>query len=161
MLEKNQAAPAFSTPNQHNETISLSDYKGSKNVVLYFYPKDDTPGCTIEANQFTELAGEFARADTVVLGVSKDSCESHQAFIDKFGLKVDLLADTSGELCDTYGVWQEKEKNGVKKMGIVRSTFVINKAGELVEAMYGVAADGHAREMLEKLRDANKPSGTE
>jgi len=152
MIEKNQPAPAFSTPNQHNETISLSDYRGSKNVVLYFYPKDDTPGCTIEANQFTELAGEFAEADSVVLGVSKDSCESHRAFIDKFGLKVDLLADTTGELCDAYGVWQEKEKGGVKKMGVVRSTFVINKAGELVEAMYGVAADGHAREMLEKVR---------
>jgi peroxiredoxin Q/BCP len=152
MLEKNQAAPAFSAANQHKETISLSDYRDSKNVVLYFYPKDDTPGCTIEANQFTELASEFARVDTVVLGVSKDSCESHQAFIDKFGLEVDLLADTSGELCDAYGVWQEKEKGGVKKMGIVRSTFVINKAGELVEVMYGVAADGHAREMLEKVR---------
>jgi peroxiredoxin len=152
MLEKNQAAPAFSTPNQHNETISLSDYKGSKNVVLYFYPKDDTPGCTIEANQFTELASEFAKADTVVLGVSKDSCESHQAFIDKFGLEVDLLADSSGELCDAYGVWQEKEKNGVKKMGIVRSTFVINKEGKLVDAIYGVTVEGHAREMLENVR---------
>ena len=152
MLEKNQAAPAFNSPNQNNEMIKLSDYIGSKNVVLYFYPKDDTPGCTIEANQFTELAGEFAEADTVVLGVSKDSCASHQAFIDKFGLEVDLLADTSGELCNAYGVWQEKEKGGVKKMGIVRSTFVINKAGELVEAMYGVNADGHAREMLEKVR---------
>ena len=152
MLERNRTAPAFSTPNQHNEMISLSDYKGSKNVVLYFYPKDDTPGCTIEANQFTELASEFASADTVVLGVSKDSCESHQAFIDKFGLKVDLLADTSGELCDAYGVWQEKDKNGVKKMGIVRSTFVINKEGELVEAIYAVTADGHAKEMLEKVK---------
>ena len=152
MLEKNQAAPAFSAPNQHNEIISLSDYRGSRNVILYFYPKDDTPGCTIEANKFTELASEFAAADTVVLGVSKDSCDSHQAFINKFGLKVDLLADTSGELCDAYGVWQEKEKNGVKKMGIVRSTFVINKQGELVEAMYGVTADGHAREMLEMIR---------
>ena len=152
MLEKNQAAPAFSAPNQHNEIISLSDYRGSRNVILYFYPKDDTPGCTIEANQFTELASEFAAADTVVLGVSKDSCDSHQAFINKFGLKVDLLADTSGELCDAYGVWQEKEKNGVKKMGILRSTFVINKQGELVEAMYGVTADGHAREMLEMVR---------
>lgn len=152
MLEKNQIAPAFSTPNQFNETISLSDFTGSRNVVLYFYPKDDTPGCTIEANQFTELAGEFAEANTVVLGVSKDTCESHQAFIDKFGLKVDLLADTSGELCDAYGVWQEKEKNGVKKTGIVRSTFVIDRKGQLVEAMYGVAADGHAREILEKVR---------
>jgi len=152
MLEKNQAAPAFSAPNQHNETVSLSDYKGSRNVILYFYPKDDTPGCTIEANQFTELASEFARVDTVVLGVSKDTCESHRAFIDKFGLEVDLLADTTGELCETYGVWQEKEKNGVKKPGIVRSTFLINKDGELVEALYGVTAEGHAREMLEKAR---------
>ena len=152
MLEKNQTAPAFSAPNQHNEMISLSDYKGNKNVVLYFYPKDDTPGCTIEANQFTELASEFAKADTVVLGVSKDSCESHQAFIDKFGLEVELLADTTGELCDTYGVWQEKEKKGVKKMGIARSTFVINKEGELVNAIYGVTADGHAQEMLEKVK---------
>jgi peroxiredoxin len=132
--------------------ISLSDYRGSRNVVLYFYPKDDTPGCTIEANQFTELAGEFAGADTVVLGVSRDSCESHRAFIDKFGLKVELLADTSGELCDAYGVWQEKEKNGVKNKGIVRSTFVINKEGVLIEALYGVSADGHARQILEKVR---------
>jgi len=152
MLQKNQTAPAFSTPNQHNEKISLSDYKGNKNVVLYFYPKDDTPGCTIEANQFTELASEFAKVDTVVLGVSKDSCESHQAFIDKFGLKVDLLADTTGELCDAYGVWQEKEKNGVKKMAVVRSTFVINKDGELVDAIYAVTADGHAQEILEKVK---------
>ena len=141
MLEKNQAAPAFSSPNQNNNVISLSDYAGSKNVVLYFYPKDDTSGCTIEANQFTELASEFAKVDAVVLGVSKDSCESHEAFIDKFGLKVDLLADTTGELCEAYGVWQEKEKNGVRKMGIVRSTFVINKEGVLADVLYGVTAE--------------------
>ena len=152
MLENNQSAPLFTTPNQHNEMISLADYKGDKNVVLYFYPKDDTSGCTIEANQFTERASEFAEAGAVVLGVSKDSCESHQAFIDKFSLKLDLLADTSGELCEAYGVWQEKEKNGVKKMGIVRSTFVINKEGLLVDAIYGVSADGHAQEMLEKIK---------
>ena len=152
MLEINQNAPVFSTSNQSNEMISLSDYVGKKNVVLYFYPKDDTSGCTIEANQFTELASEFAELDTVVLGVSKDSCESHQAFIDKFGIKVDLLADTSGELCDAYGVWQEKEKNGVKKMGIVRSTFVINKDGVLVEVIYGVTADGHAQKMLDSVK---------
>ena len=151
MLEKNQIAPAFSSLNQNNEMINLSDYKDNSNVVLYFYPKDDTPGCTIEANQFTELASEFAKVDTVVLGVSKDSCESHQAFIDKFALRVDLLADTSGELCDAYGVWQEKEKNGVKKMGIVRSTFVINKVGVLVDVIYGVTAEGHAQQILDKV----------
>lgn len=153
MLEKDQTAPGFSTPNQHGDMISLSDYQGNRNVILYFYPKDDTPGCTIEANQFTELASEFDRVGTVVLGVSRDSCESHQAFIDKFNLKVDLLADTSGELCDAYGVWQEKEKDGVKKMGIVRSTFVIDKSGKLVEVMYGVIPDGHARAMLELVSD--------
>lgn len=149
MLEKNQVAPGFTTPNQNNDMISLSDFKGDKNVVLYFYPKDDTPGCTIEANQFTELAEEFAKLDTVILGVSKDGCESHKAFIEKFGLKVDLLADTSGELCDAYGVWQEKEKNGVKKMGIVRSTFVVDIEGNLVEVIYGVTPDGHAQAMLD------------
>ena len=151
MLANNQKAPEFSSPNQHNENIRLSDYRGKNNVVLYFYPKDDTPGCTIEANQFTALAAEFAAADTVVIGVSKDSCESHQAFIDKFALKLDLLADTSGEVCEKYGVWQEKEKNGVKKMGIVRSTFVINKDGVIVDAIYGVNPEGHAREMLAKV----------
>ena len=87
-----------------------------------------------------------------IVGVSKDSYDSHLSFISKFGLKVDLLADISGELCEAYGVWQEKEKNGIKKMGIVRSTFVINKNGELVDVIYGVVANGHAQEMLEKVK---------
>jgi len=149
MLEKNQTAPEFSSKNQDNEVVTLSSFKGNKNVVLYFYPKDDTPGCTIEANDFTRLAAEFAAVDTVVIGVSKDSCASHTDFIAKFGLKLDLLADESGELCESYGVWQEKEKNGVKKMAIFRSTFVINKEGTLVEAQYGVNHEGHAQAILE------------
>jgi peroxiredoxin len=153
MLEKHQQAPLFSSKNQFNETISLSDYLGKKNVVLYFYPKDDTPGCTIEANQFTQLADEFAKADTVVIGVSKDSCASHVDFINKFGLKVDLLADVDGELCESYGVWREREKNGVKSMAIFRSTFIIDKKGELVEAAYGVTPEGHAQEVLEKVKN--------
>ncbi len=152
MLEVKQMAPAFRSPNQRNEVISLADFAGKKNVVLYFYPKDDTTGCTIEANQFTALADEFAAADTVVLGVSKDNCQSHQAFIDKYGLKVELLADTDGELCAAYGVWQEKEKNGVRKMGIVRSTFIINREGVLVGAEYGVNPDGHAEAVLAKVK---------
>ena len=152
MLEKNQTAPAFSSVNQDNKVVELSSYKGSKNVVLYFYPKDDTPGCTIEANDFTSLANEFAALDTVVIGVSKDSCASHTDFITKFGLKLDLLADESGELCANYDVWQEKEKNGVKKMAILRSTFVINKEGNLVEALYGVNHEGHAQAILEIIQ---------
>ena len=152
MLEKNQLAPEFSAPDQDGNVIKLSQFGNTKNVVLYFYPKDDTTGCTIEARQFTELAAAFTALDTVVIGVSKDSCKSHQAFIDKYGLNVKLLADTGGELCHSYGVWQEKEKNGEKKMGIVRSTFIINKDGVLHDVMYGVNADGHALEILEKIR---------
>lgn len=152
MLAKNQKAPEFSSPNQDNKTVSLSSFNGKQNVILYFYPKDDTPGCTIEANQFTALASEFAAIDTAIIGVSQDSCESHAAFIDKFGLKIDLLADTSGEVCQRYGVWQEKEKNGVKKMGIVRSTFLIDKQGMLQDVIYGVSPEGHAAEMLEKTK---------
>jgi len=152
MLKVNAAAPVFSAVNQSGETVNLSDYSAKNNVVLYFYPKDDTPGCTIEANEFTAMAGEFANEDTIVIGVSKDNCESHQAFIEKFGLKVDLLADTSGELCASYGVWQEKEKNGVKKMGIVRSTFIIDKQGKLVDVEYGVTAEGHAQNVLKKIK---------
>ncbi len=152
MLEKNQTAPAFSSKNQDNQLIELSSFKGKKHVVLYFYPKDDTPGCTIEANDFTKLASEFETADTVVIGVSKDSCASHTDFINKFGLKLDLLADESGEMCESYGVWQEKEKNGVKKMAILRSTFIITKDGTLAEALYGVSHEGHAQAILEKIQ---------
>lgn len=115
-LVKDQEAPIFRALNQDNRLLNLSDYAGEKNIVLYFYPKDDTPGCTIEANDFTALANEFAALDTVIIGVSKDDCASHRAFINKYGLNVQLLADTSGEICDSYGVWQELEKDGVKKM---------------------------------------------
>ncbi len=155
MLKQGDNAPAFQTVNQTDEAVNLSDFNGNKNVVLYFYPKDDTPGCTIEANEFTALASEFAAADTVVLGVSKDGCSSHQAFIDKFGLKVDLLADTSGEICEAYDVWQLKTKNGVSKMGIVRSTFIIDKSGKISYAEYGAAPEGHARAMLAKAQELN------
>lgn len=153
MLQKRQPAPTFSSPNQDNKIIRLSDYKGSKNVILYFYPKDDTPGCTIEANQFTDLVDEFDKYDTKVIGISKDSCESHREFIKKYGLKIDLLADTSGELCESYGVWQERKKYGFKKMRVIRSTFIIDKDGILVDCNYDVSADGHAHEVLEKIKN--------
>lgn len=152
MLSTNQPAPEFRSPNQHDHSVSLSDFRGKRHVVLYFYPKDDTPGCTIQANQFTALASEFDKHGAVVIGVSKDSCTSHQAFIDKYGLKVDLLADTGGELCERYGVWQEKERNGEKKWGIARSTFLIDRDGILRAALYGVNPEGHAEEMLDRVR---------
>ena len=152
MLEKNQQAPLFRSINQNNQLVILSDFEGKKNVVLYFYPKDDTPGCTIEANDFTKLAEEFSKYDTVVIGVSKDSCESHVDFINKYGLKVELLADTDGELCESYGVWREREKNGVKSMAVLRSTFIIDKQGTLADVSYGVNHEGHAQEVLEKVK---------
>lgn len=152
MLEKNQIAPDFTTVNQNSETVSLSLFKGKQNVVLYFYPKDDTPGCTIEANEFTALIKDFTETGTIVLGVSKDSCEKHLKFIDKHALKVDLLADTSGDICDKYSTWGEKKFMGRTHMGITRSTFVIDKSGVLVEANYKVKAKGHAQQMLELVR---------
>lgn len=152
MITEQQQAPAFSVADEHNNVVNLADFKGSKNVVLYFYPKDDTSGCTIEANQFTQYIDEFAAHDTVVYGVSKDNCSSHVDFINKFELKVGLLADTDGKLCEDYGVWQEKEKNGVKKMGIVRSTFVIDKKGVIRFVEYSVVPDGHALTVLEKIK---------
>ena len=149
MLEINQTAPDFTTTNQHDKAVSLSQFKGDQHVVLYFYPKDDTPGCTVEANEFTALIAEFAAADTVVLGVSKDTAQKHLKFIAKHDLKVELLADTSGEVCEKYNVWGERQFMGKKYMGIARSTFVIDKKGVLVEVNYKVKAKGHAQQILD------------
>ena len=152
MLEQNQLAPDFTSIDQNGDEISLAQFRGSKNVVLYFYPKDDTPGCTVEANEFTGLIDQFAAADTVVLGVSKDSCEKHQKFINKHDLKVKLLADTGGELCELYGTWGERKFMGRTYMGIGRSTFVIDKQGKLAHVDYKVKAKGHAQAMLELVQ---------
>ena len=153
MIQAKQAAPEFDLPVAAQDRVHLSEFKGENNVVLYFYPKDDTPGCTIEAKDFTELKDELERLDTVVLGVSKDSCESHAEFQEKYGLTVQLLSDTSGEVCKKYGVWQEKEKDGKKYMGIVRSTFIIDKDGIVRHALYHVEAKGHAGRVLQLVQE--------
>lgn len=152
MLQAGQPAPSFDLPDADLRAVSLDNERGKRHVVLYFYPKDDTSGCTLEALDFTALADEFERAECVVFGVSRDDCGSHAAFRDKHGLSVQLLADVDGEVCEQYGVWQEKEKDGIKKMGIVRSTFVIDKAGLIRHAMYGVTAKGHATDVLARVR---------
>ncbi|MDT8407857.1 MAG: peroxiredoxin [Methylococcales bacterium] len=151
MIALNQPAPPFRLQNQAGQWLQLADFQGRKNLVLYFYPKDDTPGCTLEAQQFTQLAGEFAALDTVVLGISKDSCASHQAFIDKYQLQVELLADSDGQVCEAYDVWREKEKDGVKKMAILRSTFIIDKQGVLTYSEHNVNPEGHAQAILARL----------
>ena len=151
MLKPGDKAPDFAVPDSDMQMIKLQNFIGNQNLVLYFYPKDDTPGCTIEALEFTDLEDEFTAKEALVVGVSRDSCVSHGAFRDKHGLTVQLLADIEGELCEAYGVWREKEKNGEKKMGIVRSTFIIDKQGLIKEAMYDVKPKGHAQAVLDLL----------
>jgi thioredoxin-dependent peroxiredoxin len=151
MLQLNATAPDFSLPDADMGLFKLSKLRG-KTVVLYFYPKDDTPGCTIEAIEFSDLEDEFVNCNTLILGVSKDDCISHADFRDKHGLTVNLLADVDGKVCEKYGVWQEKEKDGMRKMGIVRSTFVIDSEGILRHIQYGVVAKGHAAEVLNLVK---------
>jgi peroxiredoxin Q/BCP len=147
MLQPGSPAPDFSLPDADMEMFKLSKMRG-KNVVLYFYPKDDTPGCTTEAIEFSDLEDEFAKRNTIVVGISRDDCISHGEFRDKHGLAVGLLADTEGKVCEKYGVWQEKEKDGIRKMCLVRSTFVIDVEGVVQHMQYGVVAKGHAAEIL-------------
>ena len=151
-LSAGMEAPHFELPDADMETFSLVSLQGMKNVVLYFYPKDDTPGCTMEANEFSELEDDFAKLDTVVIGVSRDDCLSHASFRDKYGLSVLLLSDPEARVCKRYGVMYEKEVDGHKKHAIQRSTFVIDKHGKLHHVMYGVHAHGHAKEVINLIR---------
>lgn len=153
MLKTGDMAPAIELPDTDMNPRSLAEFAGNW-VLVYFYPKDDTPGCSIQANDFTDLSEEYAEAGITVLGISADDCFSHQAFRQKFGLKVILLADVERTACNDYGVYQEKEKNGIKKMGIVRSTFVIDPDGRLAYVEYGITPKDHARKMLGFVRKA-------
>jgi peroxiredoxin len=153
MLNTGDVAPSIELPDTDMNPRSLAEFAGSW-VVVYFYPKDDTPGCTIQANDFTDLSDEYNDAGITVLGISTDNCFSHQAFREKFGLTIILLADVEIIACNDYGVYQEKEKDGVRKMGIIRSTFVIAPDGRLAYVEYGVSPKGHARKMLEFVKDA-------
>lgn len=134
------------------EMVSFDHLRGKRNLVLYFYPKDGTPGCTMEAIEFSELEDEFARLQTVVLGVSLDDCISHGSFRDRHGLAVRLLADSEGEVARRYGVLQEKEQNGTKRNCIVRSTFVIDRKGIIRHALYAVSPRGHAHAVLKLVK---------
>jgi peroxiredoxin Q/BCP len=147
MLQAGQHAPEFSLPDADMQPVSLASYHGKKHVVLYFYPRDNTPGCTMEAAEFSDHEEEFGRANCVILGVSRDDCLTHQAFRDQHGLSIPLLSDSDGEVCRRYGVLQEKETDGVKRLCVVRSTFVIDKKGVLRHVAYGVNPRHHAAEI--------------
>ncbi len=142
------AAPAFTALDDAGRKHSLSDYKG-RTVVLYFYPKDSTPGCTTEACDFRDLHGRFAKKGAVVLGVSPDSAKSHQNFKTKHELPFPLLVDEDKTLANAYGVWKEKSMYGRKFMGIERSTFVIGPDGRLKQVVRKVSVSGHAAQILE------------
>jgi len=144
-----QPAPAFTIATDEGQ-VSLADYKGKK-LVLYFYPKDDTSGCTSEAHQFRDAIDDFAKAGAVILGASKDSIASHQKFRAKHSLPFALASDTEGALCEAFGVWKEKSMYGKKYMGIERSTFLIDGNGVVVKEWRKVKVTGHAKDVLEAV----------
>jgi peroxiredoxin Q/BCP len=142
-----QPAPSFTLPRDGGTNVTLADYAGQI-VVLYFYPKDDTPGCTTEAIDFSAEAEAFAKAGAVVLGVSRDTVKKHEKFRDKHGLKVALLTDEDGAVCEAYGVWVEKSMYGRSYMGIERTTFLIGRDGKIARLWDKVKVKDHAAEVL-------------
>lgn len=150
-LKEGIKAPAFSAPSSDGNTIALKDLKG-KTVVLYFYPRDNTPGCTREACSFRDAYAEMQKLGAVVLGVSKDSLDSHRKFKEKQALNFPLLSDPDGKMIQAFGVWKEKNMYGKKVMGIERSTFLIDGTGVIRKIWRGVKVDGHSDEVLEAIQ---------
>lgn len=145
-------APSFKLKNQDGKTISLSDLKG-KPIVLYFYPKDDTSGCTKEACNFRDEFPKFGKMKAEIIGVSADSVESHKKFAQKYKLPFNLLSDEKKEVIEKYGVWQEKSMYGKKYMGIVRTTFIIDASGKIGKIFPKVKVDNHNKEVMEALKE--------
>ncbi len=152
MLKVVDKAPEFCLPNQDEEEICLRDLQGSW-VVLYFYPKDNTPGCTTEACDFTEAMPDFSGLGATILGVSPDSPKKHKNFIEKKSLKITLLADEEKEVCQAYGVWQLKKNYGREYMGVVRSTFIIDPDGNIAAVWEKVRVKGHVEEVKNRLKE--------
>ena len=149
-LSVGDKAPKFAIPNQDGNVIKLDDLLGNWSII-YFYPRDDTPGCTIEANEFTELSSKFEEHGTSIYGVSPDTEAKHCKFIEKHGLEVELLADTESTMLADYRVWQEKKMYGKTYMGVVRTTYLIDSDGNIAEAWPKVKAKGHAEAVLNRL----------
>jgi peroxiredoxin Q/BCP len=151
MLEVGKKAPDFTLLNQDEKKISLKDLVGKK-VVLYFYPKDDTSGCTKEACSFSADLPKFSKIDAIILGVSPDSVKSHKKFSEKYKLKFDLLADEEKNIVEKYGVWKEKSMYGRKYMGVERTTFIIDEKGKIKKIFNKVKVEGHNKEVMESLK---------
>ena len=155
MIKENIKAPIFKLPSTNKKNYSLKDSLG-KYVVIYFYPKDDTPGCTIETNDFNKLLPKFKKLNCEVLGVSKDSLKSHDKFRDKYKIKFDLLADEKLEVLKKYKVWGKKKFMGREFMGVIRSSFLIDKKGKILKVWDNVKVKDHAKEVLETLNNIMK-----
>ena len=153
MVKEGKKAPDFSGKNQDGKPVKLSSFKTKKSIVLYFYPKDMTPGCTTEACDFRDQFKNFK--NTIIIGISADSSERHQKFIDKYNLPFELIADENKKICEKYGVWQEKKLYGKTFMGIVRTTFIIDKTGVIQKIFPKVKVKGHVEEVLEILKKYN------
>jgi peroxiredoxin Q/BCP len=151
-VSQGMGAPEFCLDDSYNKKVCLKAYRG-KNVVLYFYPKDNTPGCTMEGLDFSRLKDKFSNADAVILGISKDSCESHQKFIDKHGLTITLLSDPDSAVQKKYGVWRMKKFMGREFMGTVRSTVLVDPKGKVTHVWDKVKVKGHAEDVLKKLKE--------
>ena len=151
MISEGNTAPDFTLPRDGGATVTLSALRPGK-VVLYFYPKDDTPGCTLEAQEFNARLADFAAAGVTVIGISKDSVKKHDKFRDKYGLRIALLSDEQSDVCERYGVWVEKNMYGKKSMGIERATFLIDAEGKVARIWRKVKVDGHVAEVLEAVR---------
>ena len=160
MLQCGDVAPLFSLPDVEMEVFDLASELVRHHVVLYFYPRDKTPGCTLQAADFSDHEDEFLRHDTIVVGVSPDDCLTHAEFRDEQGLSVRLLSDADLEVCRMYGVWQQKEVDGHSRMGVQRSTFVIDRQGRIRHAFYNVSPRGHAAAVFELVKqlDADNAS---
>jgi peroxiredoxin Q/BCP len=155
LLKVGENAPTFSLPDADMETIDLADCLGKKRIVLFFYGRDGTPGCTKEATDFSDHEGEFNKYDCLLFGISRDDCMKHAEFRDKEGIGLSLLSDTDGKVCKQYGVWQSKEVDGHKKFGIVRSSFIIDRSGIIRHALYNVNYKGHALDVLRLVKELN------
>ncbi|MEM7621247.1 MAG: thioredoxin-dependent thiol peroxidase [Pseudomonadota bacterium] len=152
MISEGQSAPDFTLPCDSGETLTLNSLKG-KTVVLYFYPKDDTSGCTKQAIAFSEMIAEFAELGAEIIGVSPDSVKKHDKFKEKHGLKVKLVSDEEKSLVETYGVWVEKQMYGKKYMGVERSTFLIDPKGKIIKIWRKVKVPGHAEHVLNEIKN--------
>ncbi len=155
MLQAGQPAPSFLLPDADMETFDFSSLRGKQHAVVFFYPRDGTPYCTLEATEFSDHEDEFSRLDCVIVGISRDDCLAHAEFRDKHGLSVRLLSDVDGEVGHKYGVYHYREKDGQRRLTVVRSTFIIDKEGIVKHALYDVSPKGHAAEVFQLVKQLN------